>query len=189
MDVTTSGGMNGGGIGEESIDARTTDDAFELTPRDVSATGSGGGGGGARKWGMWGVLVAVVAALVFVGYSLIGASTYFYNVDEAVEQRTEIGDKRIRLQGNVIEGSVEDGDRVRFLLSFHGVSVQVEHTGEVPDLFGESIPLVVEGRFVGEEFHSNRVLVKHDESYEEDHDDRITEAEIDAEATAIKSGS
>ena len=164
----------------ESSDAESPEGGLDLTPRSAAAPRSGG----AKKLGMWGVFVAIVAAVGFLGYSLVGASMYFYNVDEAVAQRDEIGDKRIRLQGNVIEGSVVEGSRLRFVLSYNSVEVDVEHTGDVPDLFGPSIPLVVEGRFEGEEFHSDRVLVKHDETYEEDNDERLDEAEKDAEQNA-----
>lgn len=159
-------------------------DQLNLAPRDVAAPRKRAG---AKAWGMWALLGAIVVAIVVVGFSLAGASTYFYNVDEAVERRDEIGDKRIRLQGNVIEGSVVEGDRLRFALSYHDVDVDVQHTGEVPDLFGTSIPLVIEGRFVGDEFHSDRVFVKHDATYEEEHDDRITDAEKDAENNSERS--
>lgn len=164
----------------ESVDASSPDGSLDLTPRSAAAPRSGG----AKKFGMWGVFVAIVAAVGFLGYSLVGASMYFYNVDEAVQKRDEIGDKRIRLQGNVIEGSVVEGSRLRFVLSYNKVDVDVEHTGDVPDLFGPSIPLVVEGRFEGDEFHSDRVLVKHDETYEEDNEERIDDAEKDAEQNA-----
>ncbi|NLA36199.1 MAG: cytochrome c maturation protein CcmE [Actinobacteria bacterium] len=154
---------------------------LNLEPRTAAAPRKGTG---AKAWGMWALLAAIVIAIVVVGSSLIGASTYFYNVDEAVERRAEIGDKRIRLQGNVTEGSVVEGDRLRFVLSFHDVEVDVEHTGEVPDLFGTSIPLVIEGRFEGDDFHSDRVFVKHDATYEEEHDDRISDAEKDAQKSS-----
>lgn len=168
----------------ESADAGevdASDAGLNLTPRTAAAPRSGKG---PKAWGMWAVLAGIVVAIGVLGVSLVGASTYFYNVDEAIAKRDEIGDKRIRLQGNVLEGSVVEGDRLRFVLAYHGAEVEVQHTGEVPDLFGTSIPLVIEGRFDGDEFHSDRVLVKHDETYEEEHDDRLTDAETDAEKNA-----
>ena len=171
-----------GGAGGSDAQAKAA--GLNLAPRDIVAPRKGGG---AKAWGMWALLGAIVVAIVVVGFSLMGASTYFYNVDEAVERQEEIGDKRIRLQGNVVEGSVVEGDRLRFALSYHDVDVEVQHTGEVPDLFGTSIPLVIEGRFVGDEFHSDRVFVKHDATYEEEHNDRITDAEKDAEKNSERS--
>ena len=34
--------------------------------------------------------------------ALTSASLYFYNADEAVEQKDDLGDKRFRLQGSVV---------------------------------------------------------------------------------------
>ena len=68
-----------------------------------------------------------------------------------------------------------------YVIAYNGVQVEVEQSGDVPDLFGPSIPVVIEGRFKGNLFLSDRVLVKHDETYDEDNSDRIKDAERDAE--------
>jgi len=166
----------------ESTDARPLD----LTPRATAPTPSSRSG--ARKFVpiVVGVLVlgAIVALLVT---QLAGAATYFYNVDDAVAKRTEIGDKRIRIQGNVIKGSEvgRTDDSVQgYTIAYNGVSVKVEQSGDVPDLFGPSIPVVIEGVFKGNVFHSDRVLVKHDETYDEDNSGRIKDAKKDAEKNA-----
>ena len=53
----------------------------------------------------YGALVVVLLALgVVVWKGLSSASLYFYNADEAVEQREDLGDKRFRLQGTVLGG-------------------------------------------------------------------------------------
>lgn len=169
----------------ESADAGPLD----LTPRTPrSEQGSKSSKRGAAKSVpiVLGVLVLGAIAAVLVT-QLAGAATYFYNVDDAVAQRSEIGDRRVRLQGNVIKGS-EIGrtkDSVQgYLIAYNGVSVEVEQSGDVPDLFGPSIPVVIEGRFVGDVFKSDRVLVKHDETYDEANKDRVKEAERDAERNA-----
>lgn len=167
----------------ESADAGPLD----LTPRTV-AVASKGTASGPRK------IVPIIVGIVVVGAiavllitQLAGAATYFYNVDDAVAKKSEIGDKRIRLQGNVIKGS-EIGrtqDSVQgYVIAYNGVQVEVEQSGDVPDLFGPSIPVVIEGRFKGNLFMSDRVLVKHDETYDEDNSDRIKDAERDAEKNA-----
>lgn len=159
------------------------DGPLDLTPRDV-------GPRRARRRRPWIYLVALVVVggiglVLFNG--LENATTYFYNVDKAVAERQELGDKRFRMQGNVIDGTItKDGDRTDFLLAFGGKQVRVVHTGDVPELFQPAIPVVIEGSFVDTgsstpEFHSDRIFVRHDSTYTEKHSDRITDAERDAQ--------
>lgn len=159
---------------------------LDLTPRP--ATTSSRTSGGARRWLAGGLAVVVLGAIAAVLVTqLAGAATYFYNVDEAVAKRDEIGDKRVRLQGNVIKGSEvgRTDDSVQgYTIAYNGVTVDVEQSGDVPDLFGPSIPVVIEGRFDGDVFRSDRVLVKHDETYDEANEDRVEDAERDAEKNA-----
>jgi cytochrome c-type biogenesis protein CcmE len=119
------------------------------------------------------------------------AATFFYNVDEAVERKADLGDDRFRMQGNVGYGTVEEVDGgVRFVLRYDGVEVPVEHTGTPPELFGPDIPVVLEGRFVGDTFASDEILIKHDSTYDEENPDRVREAEADAElGAAVSEGS
>src|SRR5690606_32669524 len=92
-------------------------------------------------------LVAVVAALGFIAIKALGdASLFFLNVDEAVEQREDLGDDRFRMQGTVVEGSVDEtDDGVAFQVEFDGVEADVVHNGDPPELFQPGIPVVIEG--------------------------------------------
>jgi cytochrome c-type biogenesis protein CcmE len=129
------------------------------------------------------VLVVVVLVAAF-GYLLLrgldDATLFFYNADEAIEKRDELGDDRFRLQGTVVPGSVtEREDGVSFTVTFDGAEVEVDHSGVPPDLFQEDIPVVVEGRWGDERFEGDRIIVKHTETYVEegDYDERIRDAE------------
>jgi cytochrome c-type biogenesis protein CcmE len=161
------------------------DAQFDLTPRTTAAP-SKDGTGSKRRWVAIGALVAIAAALAFVLLRGIGdAATFFYNVDEAVARKDELGDDRFRMQGNVAYGTVEETDGgVSFVLRFNGAEVPVEHTGTPPELFGPEIPVVLEGRFVGDHFASDEILIKHDSSYDEENPDRIHDAEADVEQGA-----
>jgi cytochrome c-type biogenesis protein CcmE len=135
-----------------------------------------------RRWLPLTVLAVVVlglAGLVYQGLS--EASLYFRNADEAVAQRDELGDKRFRLQGTVVGEPDIDGTSVSFQVAYNGVDVPVAHTGTPPDMFQPGIPVVLEGswRDGSEVFHSDRMLIKHDETYEaeDDYDERIDDAE------------
>ena len=166
---------------------------MELTPRtldDDDVTTEEGAGtrrpaGARRRRRRWlpllvlGVVVVGLGTLVYKGLS--DASLYFRNADEAVAQRDSLGDKRFRLQGTVVGEPAVDGDSVSFRVAYNGVEVDVAHTGTPPDMFQPGIPVVVEGHWRdGEQvFQSDRMLIKHDESYEEkdDYEERLDEAE------------
>ena len=165
--------MAGGEDELESADAEPLD----LTPRAAHSSS----GRGKAKFAYVGLGAIVVLLGFLVANTLSKATTFFYNVDEALEKKSEIGEERVRLQGNVLEDSIDQkANGVSFRLAFHGESVQVDHSGQVPDLFQPAIPVVVVGKFNGQRFVSDQILVKHDEKYEEDNKDRINDAETDA---------
>ena len=117
----------------------------------------------------------VVGALVFIAAQSLGSATlFFYNADEAVANKDDLGTDRFRLQGTVEEGSVrQSDDRVEFVVFFGGSEVDVVHEGDPPELFQPNIPVVLEGNWDGDHFASDRIMVKHTSSYEEENPDRI----------------
>jgi cytochrome c-type biogenesis protein CcmE len=68
----------------------------------------------------------------------------------------------------------ESGGNVSFRIESKAVEVPVVHHGDPPELFKPGIPVVLEGRFRGDAFSSDRILVKHSESYVADHPERVT---------------
>jgi cytochrome c-type biogenesis protein CcmE len=138
---------------------------------------------GRRRWLPLAVLAVVVLAIgFFVVRGLSDATMYFRNADEAVAERDELGTKRFRLQGTVVgDPEPAGGDTVRFDVAYEGVSVAVRHAGDPPELFRPGVPVVLEGSWSATDdvFDSDRILVKHDESYEsqDDYDDRVRQAE------------
>jgi cytochrome c-type biogenesis protein CcmE len=145
---------------------------LDLTPRTAPAR---------RRRGLAAsvVLVAVVAALALIAVKALGdASLFFLNADEAVEQRGDLGTDRFRLQGKVVDDSVEEtDDGVAFQVTFNGVTVDVVHQGDPPELFQPGIPVVLEGHWDGDVYASDRILVKHSSEYEADNEDRLREAD------------
>src|SRR5207244_3809489 len=99
---------------------------------------------------------------------------YFRTADEAVAQRAHLGDRRFRIEGTVVPGTVRTVDQaVAFSISHNGVSVPVRHDGDPPELFKPGIPVVLEGRFRGSTFTSDRIMVKHSETYIARHPERM----------------
>jgi cytochrome c-type biogenesis protein CcmE len=126
-----------------------------------------------RFWLAGAVVVAALGFLVFQG--LGNATVYFRTADEAVAQRETLGSRRFRIEGTVVDGSVvESGQNVAFRIVSKDVEVPVLHRGDPPELFKPGVPVVLEGHFSGATFSSDRILVKHSETYVADHPERVT---------------
>lgn len=118
--------------------------------------------------------LVVLGALGFLFLRLGDATVYFRTADEAAKQRTSLGERRFRLEGVVDGRPRKSGNDVTFVVSANGVTVPVLHHGEQPALFQPNIPVVLEGHFVkgSETFLSDKILVKHSESYRAEHPGR-----------------
>ncbi|WP_419843018.1 cytochrome c maturation protein CcmE [Candidatus Poriferisodalis sp.] len=137
------------------------------------------------------VIVTVVLVLLIAGGAatvagLRNATLFFRNADEAIAARSELGDRRFRLQGRVVPASVAvDGGVTVFEVIHNCASVSVRHTVDPPDLFESPwIPVVLEGRWVAGDvvtvsgadthfFASDNMLVKHTNEYEAANADRL----------------
>jgi cytochrome c-type biogenesis protein CcmE len=127
-----------------------------------------------RKVGAPVLLALVLVAAGFVVWQfLANATMYFCNADEVGHRSACTGDKRFRLQGTVVKGSVAKGAPVTFQVAYNGTSIPVQLGSEPNGIFREDIPVVVEGRMVGATFMGDRLLVKHDEKYIEKNPDRV----------------
>lgn len=115
----------------------------------------------------FGVLAVLVGLIVT--FSLNDSFVYYMTPGEAVEARSDFEDgRRFRLSGVVEPGSVEElSSGVRFTARDPegSDSITVFHTRSAPQLFQENIEVVVEGAWRGDEFHSDFMLIKHDEEY------------------------
>jgi cytochrome c-type biogenesis protein CcmE len=136
--------------------------------------------------------LVVVAIGVFVVRGLSDATLYFRNADEAVAQRDSLGTDRFRLQGSVIDDPEREGGSVLFQVSYNGVIVDVSHVGDPPELFRPGVPVVLEGAWSDDDeaFHSDRIMVKHDEENEsqEQYDERLRDAEENGETVDAATG-
>ncbi len=116
-------------------------------------------------FGIGGVIALVVAITIF---GLNENLTYYLYPSEAVEQRQEFPDgERFRLAGLVVAGSVSDvDDGISFDVSDGGATVPVMLTSTPPPLFGEEVPVLLEGSWDGNRFVSDSALIRHDENYQ-----------------------
>ena len=161
------------GTNDQPDDRDLDEGGLDLTPRDLEATAARRSG--RRRWGPLVVLGALGIVIVLILMQAGDASMYFKNADEAVAEKASLGTKKFRLQGTVVGKPESLDDSVNFKVQYHGVSVDVRHTGDEPALFKAGVPVVVEGRWndAQTEFESEKILIKHDENYEDEHPDRL----------------
>ncbi len=125
----------------------------------------------ARRPGRTRYVVAAVLCLGAIGFLIFGGLkdniVYFRTVSEAVRERDGAGEGRLRMAGTVVAGSVaRSGHGVSFVVSEGGERAKVFHRGDPPELFADDSPVVCEGRWDGETFRSDRIMIKHGSTYQ-----------------------
>jgi len=115
--------------------------------------------------GIGGVIVLVVMLTL---NGLNNNLTYYLYPSEAVDQRADFPDgERFRLAGTVVAGTVvEASDSTGFQVTDGGATIGVVLRGSPPSLFGEEVPLLLEGAWSGDSFLADAALIRHDENYE-----------------------
>lgn len=161
---------------------------MDLTPRtnDESSVAS-------KKKRRWIPIVMVVAAMsaggVVVTKFLTSAIDYYCNVDEVGSRPGCEGDRRLRVQGIVEEGSVQQQDGgTSFVMVFNLEKIKVVYAGDPGGVFQECIPVVAHGRVVDGTFESDRIEVKHSNSYVEKNKTRLDTANEEAAACSVLEG-
>ena len=106
-----------------------------------------------------------VSGVSLILYSLNSNLDYFFTPTELKDQNIP-SDKRIKIGGMVLEGSVFRNDsNISFTVTDYESFVRVEFKGIVPDLFQEGSGVVALGYLNDEVFYAEEVLAKHDENY------------------------
>ena len=120
-------------------------------------------------------MVVVLSALAYLIYVGIQTGTmYFLSVSEFTAQRLQIGDKKIRINGNVLPGSVKfnmSSLDLSFTLQDETTkeTLDVKYRGPKPDLIEQAgVSLVAEGSYDSNEkvFAAHNLLVKCPSKYE-----------------------
>ena len=131
-----------------------------------------------------GIVIALVCgAIAFLLVQGLGnATTYFRNADEALADRQDLGTKRFRLQGTVVDVARSEGGTTVFDVEYHCATVAVRHDGDPPELFRKGVPVVLEGHFQQgtDVFESDSIRVRHTEEYRTEERDRLELAEREA---------
>ena len=121
-----------------------------------------------RKKRLYNICLVILFSISGVGlilYSLNSNLDYFFTPTE-LKNKTIPVDKRIKVGGMVLKGSVERiSSKVFFTITDYENSVNVEYDGIVPDLFKEESGVVVLGYLKNQMVFAEEVLAKHDENY------------------------
>ena len=111
------------------------------------------------------VLLFSVSGISLILYSLNSNLDYFFTPTE-LKDRNIPSDKRIKVGGMVLSGSVERiSSSISFVITDYENSIKVEYEGIVPDLFKEDSGVVVLGNLRDKILYAEEVLAKHDENY------------------------
>ena len=159
---------------------------MDLTPR----TNTEGNAEPAKQKRKWAPIIIVVLALVFGGVVvtkfLTSAIDYYCNVDEVGSRTGCEGDRRMRVQGIVVQHSVKQSDgATKFELTFNGKNLPVTYAGDPGGVFQECIPVVAHGRVVNGVFESDRIEVKHSNQYVQKNKTRMDKANKEAAACSV----
>ena len=111
------------------------------------------------------VFLFSVSGISLILYSLNSNLDYFFTPTE-LKDRNIPADKRIKVGGMVLSGSVERiSSSISFVITDYENSIKVEYEGIVPDLFREDSGVVVLGNLKDKILYAEEVLAKHDENY------------------------
>ena len=117
-------------------------------------------------------LLTVLVILLFSGLgsflifkALDSNLDFFFTPTEIIEQ-TVPDNKRIKIGGMVLEGSViRDKTNITFQITDYKHSIVVNFNGAVPDLFKEGSGVVALGYIKNGIVYAEQILAKHDENY------------------------
>ncbi len=185
-------------VGVDQLDADGEPPEFDVTPRTGPADPGRQRGRHRRRWMAVGVLVVIAAAAGFLVTKALGSATdYFYQVDEAVAHRGDLGTRTFRIQGTVADDPTgvhiaNNTQRIHFELKANGITAPVVYTGsDPPALFKHCEPVVIVGNWESTRadapFIGTQIIIKHTESYSAEHANRL-KTDPNCRATAPSAG-
>jgi len=124
-----------------------------------------------RKFLISGLLIA--GALVYIiATGFKGNQVFYVTVDELYAKAPDLYGERIRMAGNVVDGSIQKGaDQLftQFQLEQEGKKMPVEYHGITPDMFKNGSEVIVEGSYSEDGvFKADNLMAKCASRYEAD---------------------
>lgn len=117
--------------------------------------------------------LAVAAVVVYLAVS--GAREgmlYYLTVSEFNGKVSTLGDQGVRVSGKVVKGTIQKDSTnldVDFIITDGKEQLPVSYHGIIPDIFGDGIEVVVEGKYLsGGSFQATSLLTKCPSKFEGD---------------------
>lgn len=122
-----------------------------------------------RKFFIGGAIILV--AVVFLSYmGFRSSATYYYEVNELLQNASSLQGKAVRVGGEVAPDIKREVGKLDFRIIDvvdRQTSLRVEYQGAVPDTFKESRHVIVEGKYTTEgTFKASSIITKCPSKYE-----------------------
>ena len=126
------------------------------------------------------IAIVLIGGAVLVARFLTSAVDYYCNVDEIGRRPGCEAGRQLRVQGMVDKNTLASvPGATTFSMSFNNKTLRVVYSGDPGGIFQECIPVVAQGRLVGETFEATRIEVKHSNEYVAENKVRIDRAEAE----------
>ena len=127
------------------------------------------------------IALVLIGGVVIISQFLTSAVDYYCNVDEIGARDGCESGRQLRVQGTVDKGSLTSIiGATSFSMSFNNKTIHVVYSGQPGGIFQECVPVVAQGRLVGDTFEAVRIEVKHSNEYVAENKSRIDIAEAEA---------
>lgn len=115
--------------------------------------------------------ITIVVAIIYLIYSGIQkGGLYYLTVSELKEQGSIAYGQSTRVNGNVLDGSIQwdfEETTLRFIISDGQNKLPIIYRGVAPDTFRGGIEVVVEGKYTLENiFEADKIMAKCPSKYE-----------------------
>jgi cytochrome c-type biogenesis protein CcmE len=101
---------------------------------------------------MIGAFVIVLAIAYLMVNGLRDNATYYLEINEVLAKSSDLNEQRIRMGGKVLPGSISvDTQNLIYDFQIHqdGQSIEIHYQGTTPDIFGDNINVIIEGKMQG----------------------------------------
>ena len=104
--------------------------------------------------------------LVIYGSSVIATKNTIYYYTTSETSSIEDKSQRLKLGGFVMEDTIgKENSYTKFKITDGNKEIQIMFDGFIPDLFQENMGVILDGKFEGDTFFADDMLVKHDNEY------------------------
>lgn len=123
--------------------------------------------GGRRLFVVIAALAIVLLAGVLLTQLLAENAVLYLEPREALAQRDQLPDgEEFRLGGWIVPGSLSESDgQLSFEVTDFAEVIAVRSGATAPQLFGEDIPVLLDGAFDGDVYVATGIILRHEEEY------------------------